>query len=342
MTKRNYLSTTYDISQGAESHTLRFDTDGDDIDRCQKYDFLNHFKYVRTNIPGPGSDREQFSEQYSGCDCEGPCTPGSCSCLDLFGQAYTSDGKLIVNEEETSRPILECGIDCSCDPLDCCNRVVQRGITTDFYVFITEYKGFGLKLRQDVSACSFVCEYAGEVISHSEAIKRVQQNEDLNRDNYVIALRENVGGKQTCTYIDPSIIGNLGRFINHSCDPNLVMMPVRINHPIPRLALFSRRTLTAGEELTFDYSGKASFIHDHINRTSTVSVDCEQSNLTDKQEPTFKKHMLNHPIDDNRNDLNHQNTREETGQTNKKLCLCKSYNCQYYLPFDENLLLLKR
>ncbi|CEH18944.1 Histone H3 (Lys9) methyltransferase SUV39H1/Clr4, required for transcriptional silencing [Ceraceosorus bombacis] len=77
------------------------------------------------------------------------------------------------------------------------------------------------------------------------------------------------------TNIDPTISGNAGRFANHSCEPNLIMIPVRCDEPIklyddtsasstcetyaaaaaPRAALFAARDIQPDDELTFDYSG---------------------------------------------------------------------------------------
>lgn len=51
--------------------------------------------------------------------------------------------------------------------------------------------------------------------------------------------------------------GNIGRFLNHSCEPNLFTQNVFIDtHDLrlPHVALFANRTIRAMEELTWDYS----------------------------------------------------------------------------------------
>ena len=58
-----------------------------------------------------------------------------------------------------------------------------------------------------------------------------------------------------CTYVDPTYRRNIGRYINHSCDPNLVMLPVRVNNNKLKLALFAFRDIKTGEELCYSYSG---------------------------------------------------------------------------------------
>ena len=58
------------------------------------------------------------------------------------------------------------------------------------------------------------------------------------------------------TFVDPALIGNIGRFLNHSCEPNLLMIPVRIDSMVPKLALFAARDILPEEELSYDYSGR--------------------------------------------------------------------------------------
>ena len=42
-------------------------------------------------------------------------------------------------------------------------------------------------------------------------------------------------------------------FSNHSCAPNLVVFPGRSHSVVPRLCLFAKRNVVAGEELTYHY-----------------------------------------------------------------------------------------
>ena len=56
------------------------------------------------------------------------------------------------------------------------------------------------------------------------------------------------------TYITSHLIGNLGRYINHSCEPNLEMRLVRCpDSMVPQLGLFARMEISADKELTFNY-----------------------------------------------------------------------------------------
>ncbi|CAZ81117.1 unnamed protein product [Tuber melanosporum] len=56
--------------------------------------------------------------------------------------------------------------------------------------------------------------------------------------------------------LDSKDMGNVTRFSNHSCDPNLDIYSVVTGSPeIFTLALFANRPIAAGSELTFSYSG---------------------------------------------------------------------------------------
>jgi len=46
-------------------------------------------------------------------------------------------------------------------------------------------------------------------------------------------------------------MGNIARFINHSCDPNLVMLPVRSDSIASILCLFTLKAISMGKELWF-------------------------------------------------------------------------------------------
>lgn len=52
--------------------------------------------------------------------------------------------------------------------------------------------------------------------------------------------------------IDARFYGNVSRFINHHCEPNLVPVRVFMSHQdlrFPRIAFFSTRLIEAGEQL---------------------------------------------------------------------------------------------
>ncbi|KAL3661694.1 hypothetical protein V7S43_013453 [Phytophthora oleae] len=96
--------------------------------------------------------------------------------------------------------------------------------------------------------------------------RRYQERYDPQALNYVLSLREHVAHQGSSelhfdvvrTNVDASSSGNFTRFFNHSCTPNLEVAAVRVESFVPRLALFARRHIEIGEELTFDYGEGAS------------------------------------------------------------------------------------
>lgn len=52
--------------------------------------------------------------------------------------------------------------------------------------------------------------------------------------------------------IDAKSFGNIGRFLNHLCEPNLLAVRVFTTHQdlrFPRIAFFSSRPIRAGEQI---------------------------------------------------------------------------------------------
>ncbi|PKU28383.1 hypothetical protein llap_21313 [Limosa lapponica baueri] len=85
-------------------------------------------------------------------------------------------------------------------------------------------------------------KYVGELISDSEADVREE-------DSYLFDL-DNKDGEVYC--IDARFYGNISRFINHLCEPNLIPVRVFMSHQdlrFPRIAFFSTRRIEAGEEI---------------------------------------------------------------------------------------------
>ncbi|XP_012781276.2 histone-lysine N-methyltransferase SETMAR [Ochotona princeps] len=215
------------------------------------------FQYTPDHVGGPGANAEPTEVTFPGCVCTAaPCLPGTCSCL-RWDENYNDHLCLtqMGREAGCATPVFECNVLCQCRD-DCRNRVVQRGLQFPLQVFQTDLKGWGLRTLEFIPKGRFVCEYAGEVLGPSEAHRRIHLQR-AHDSNYVIAIREHVSmGQVLETFVDPTYTGNIGRFLNHSCAPNLLMVPVRIDSMVPKLALFAARDILPEEELCYDYSGR--------------------------------------------------------------------------------------
>uniref|UniRef100_A0ABI7XFJ4 Uncharacterized protein n=1 Tax=Felis catus TaxID=9685 RepID=A0ABI7XFJ4_FELCA len=103
----------------------------------------------------------------------------------------------------------------------------------------------------------YLCDYkVVKVITSEEAERRGQLY-----DNKGITYLFDLDYESDEFTVDAARYGNVSHFVNHSCDPNLQVFNVFIDNldtRLPRIALFSTRTINAGEELTFDYQMKGS------------------------------------------------------------------------------------
>ncbi|XP_045419144.1 histone-lysine N-methyltransferase EHMT1 isoform X9 [Lemur catta] len=207
----------------------------------------SNYKYVSQScVTSPMNiDRNITHLQY--CVCIDDCSSSNCMCGQLSIRCwYDKDGRLLPEFNMAEPPLIfECNHACSCWR-NCRNRVVQNGLRARLQLFRTRDMGWGVRSLQDIPLGTFVCEYVGELISDSEADVREE-------DSYLFDL-DNKDGDVYC--IDARFYGNVSRFINHHCEPNLVPVRVFMSHQdlrFPRIAFFSARPIEAGEQLGFDY-----------------------------------------------------------------------------------------
>ncbi|XP_055397691.1 histone-lysine N-methyltransferase EHMT1 isoform X6 [Bubalus kerabau] len=230
-----------DIARGYERIPIPC-VNGVDSEPCP-----SNYKYVSQNcVTSPMNiDRNITHLQY--CVCIDDCSSSNCMCGQLSMRCwYDKDGRLLPEFNMAEPPLLfECNHACSCWRT-CRNRVVQNGLRARLQLYRTQNMGWGVRSLQDIPLGTFVCEYVGELISDSEADVREE-------DSYLFDL-DNKDGELYC--IDARFYGNVSRFINHHCEPNLVPVRVFMSHQdlrFPRIAFFSTRLIEAGEQLGFDY-----------------------------------------------------------------------------------------
>jgi len=204
--------------------------------------------YAETNVANSNDEESQDTLAFS-CECLDNCSDtAKCSCLITSGgkQNYDSSMKIVTKDD----PMFECKENCKCQADICTNRVVQNGPLDGLEIKSFGNKGYGLITTNSIDKGRFVCEYAGELISKEIATKRDAKDTEMN---YILHIFEKFTNEEQHTWIDPTVIGNIGRYINHSCDPNLYLVPVRVDTFSPRIAMISKKYIEANEELTFDY-----------------------------------------------------------------------------------------
>uniref|UniRef100_A0A8C0VRF4 [histone H3]-lysine(9) N-methyltransferase n=1 Tax=Cyanistes caeruleus TaxID=156563 RepID=A0A8C0VRF4_CYACU len=238
----NFFSTDRDIARGYERIPIPC-VNSVDSEPCP-----SNYKYVSQNCVTSPMDIDRNITHLQYCVCIDDCSSSNCMCGQLSMRCWYD--KLFLPEFNMAEPplIFECNHACSCWRT-CRNRVVQNGLRTRLQLYRTQKMGWGVRTMQDIPLGTFVCEYVGELISDSEADVREE-------DSYLFDL-DNKDGEVYC--IDARFYGNISRFINHLCEPNLIPVRVFMSHQdlrFPRIAFFSTRHIEAGEEIGFDYGDR--------------------------------------------------------------------------------------
>ncbi|KAK0199904.1 hypothetical protein DFS33DRAFT_1376289 [Desarmillaria ectypa] len=211
------------------------------------------------------------------CDCIGSCAKNKyCECRKrqlrhaddsgLKDWIYDPQGR-VRNECLVDRvPIFECNDLCRCED-DCRNRVVQNGRKIPVKIAKTENKGWGVFYSgtKRIPRGTFVGIYAGEILTEEEAEMRGMTYDKWGK-TYLFDLdfgHLNDINEAHKYSVDAYHAGNASRNLpetpqNHSCSPNCKLAACYINEANlhkPLLAIFTCEDVSAGEELTFSYSG---------------------------------------------------------------------------------------
>ncbi|XP_004502541.1 histone-lysine N-methyltransferase ASHH2 isoform X2 [Cicer arietinum] len=158
------------------------------------------------------------------------------------------EGKMGCGDECLNRMLnIEC-VQGTCPCGDrCSNQQFQKRNYSRLKWFKCGKKGYGLKALERVAEGQFIIEYVGEVLDvHAYEARQREYALKGHRHFYFMTLN----GSEV---IDASAKGNLGRFINHSCDPNCRTEKWMVNGEIC-IGLFALRNIKQDEELTFDYN----------------------------------------------------------------------------------------
>lgn len=242
-----------DISYGQEKIAIRVFNDIDDT-KPPVFNYMANMVIPHLKVS---------STRTKSCQCIDGCSDSvRCSCV------VKNRGKVPFNEHgailRSKTIIYECGPSCKCPP-SCHNRVSQLGLKFQLEVFKTEWVGWGLRSREFIPSGSFICEYVGELLDDMQAEER------SGRDEYLF----NLGGDDEYT-IDAGIYGNVGRFLNHSCSPNLYAQNVLYDHAdkrMPHVMLFATTDIPPLQELTFDYNYEIDSVYD-VNGNVKTKICC--------------------------------------------------------------------
>ena len=101
--------------------------------------------------------------------------------------------------------------------------------------------GWGVYATAHITKNTRIIDYAGEMISHAESVRR--ERRQLPR-GHVWCFTVNRRWVR-----DASVGGNVARFINHACQPNCYSRVIGRT-----IWICAARNIRKGEELTYDYN----------------------------------------------------------------------------------------
>lgn len=160
-------------------------------------------KYSAERVPTEDVNLNLDTDFLCGCDCEDDCADKlKCQCWQLtlagaklgnpttppeeVGYAY----KRLAEQVPTG--IYECNSNCKCNKT-CLNRVAQQPLQLKLQVFKTGNRGWGLRCLNDVPKGSFICCYAGHLLSEQHANEAGQYlGDEYYADLDYIEMAENL------------------------------------------------------------------------------------------------------------------------------------------------------
>ncbi|EPX73459.1 histone H3 methyltransferase Clr4 [Schizosaccharomyces octosporus yFS286] len=240
-----------------------------------EFQFITEYRLTKGVIPPDPNFQSGCNCPADGCDLN---YPSRCECLDDLEEpkyfAYDAQGRVRLDAPAV---IYECNSFCSC-PSSCPNRVAQRGRTLPLEIFKTKGKGWGVRSLRFIPSGRFITCYLGEVITSEEAAKR-DKNYDQDGITYLFDL--DMFEDSSVYTVDAQNYGDISRFFNHSCSPNLAIYSVIRNHgfrTIYDLAFFAIKDIEPLEELTFDYAG----VRDNTSQSTQQSQQTRSSKIRRK------------------------------------------------------------
>lgn len=251
-----------DISSKRENTRVYLVNNVDDDEGPKDFEYISKVRY---------SNSVPKLEPSQACDCKSKCGfSDKCLCFELNGgeMPYTQNGLLV-----KWRPLIyECGEHCRC-PQTCRNRLSQKGPKFNLEVFRKDNGGWGVRSWDPIPTGSFICEYVGEVMSDEEIDQQDEENQYLLKANCsqenltdwgnvsdILPEKKQDGSSPPPLELKFTInarnMGNVARFITHSCSPNVLLQSVLYDHQdtrFPHIMLFAIEHIPPLTELTVDY-----------------------------------------------------------------------------------------
>jgi hypothetical protein len=225
------------------------------------------FHYCSWFVGSTLSESRLTAGLLAGCNCLDGICDARCSCLNRNPVAFQN------LNDKTAHQLFECqgSCSCACDRLlnkSCSLRRSQSRFNLPLSVRRHALKGWSLECGVAISIGDAVCDYYGEFItSHEAKLRQSLRDRGLKQPlthneepgNFILTIEEVFAASNTTVSmsIDAGRHGSAGRFVNHSCSPNLRVVCVRSHSFVPTLVFVATKDISPGEELTIDYGAGA-------------------------------------------------------------------------------------
>jgi len=184
-----------------------------------------------------------------------------------------------------------------CSSTECAdNRVVTKGIDLPLEIFRTLGRGWGIRCLQPLSPGQIIATYEGELVTNAEAeLRKDNQSYLFDLDHFLIikadptttpeeraalppvpagaigtaadndartAIDFMESAESAHLVLDARWYGNVGRFFNHSCSPNVMVQPVLTQGCSAlkyRVAFVAVKEVDPGVELCYNYGQRYFF-----------------------------------------------------------------------------------
>ncbi|XP_058741417.1 histone-lysine N-methyltransferase, H3 lysine-9 specific SUVH4-like [Vicia villosa] len=279
-----------DISDGQEAICIIATNEFDDPPTAP-----TGFTYIMSNKV---SKHVKIPPRTHGCHCQGSCRNiNICSCTNFLNGSkfpYTNDNRLI----EPRDIVVECGPQCGCGP-NCGNKISQKDLNYRLEVYRTVKKGWAVRTWDFIPSGAPVIEYIGvlsrddkldnsiinDYIFDIDCLHTINGLDGRNKRIGDVILPKNKSYKKKVSEIekdpefciDAGSFGNVSRFINHSCEPNLFVQCVLSNHldvRLARLMLFAAHDIPPYQELTYDYGYRLDSVVDSNGKIKQLQCHC--------------------------------------------------------------------
>ena len=172
-----------------------------------------------------------------------PPSGEKCQCVGFCGDDCLNRMLYVECVGDASKDSSNCRVGAQCG-----NRQIGKRKVATCKPMREQGKGWGLVPINPIMKGDLVQEYIGEVIDTKEKERRLLEwTEEHPNDTNFYVMELSPGW-----FVDARHEANLSRFINHSCDPNCILLKINVGGYV-RNAVFAKRDISPNEFLSYDY-----------------------------------------------------------------------------------------